>query len=106
MEKTKYYKLTRFSADTIRMAAKEFHRLCKSKGKLRLDKRLVVEVDEEKWSHDSEDEFFADYRRSKEYAYYRKVYYSTNSTLEITVFEDHTRVSVESPERSKIEADP
>lgn len=64
IRKDREYANTRFSEDVVRAGASAFrsHTPLSGKGAERL--HLTVEVDGAKWHHDSEEEFFADYRRS------------------------------------------
>ena len=103
MKKAKEYKNTRFSADVIKAAA----RLLEPEGEEAKKKvyrscSLSVEVNNEKWSHDSEEEFFADYRKGNGYASYSKTV--CNSNLDVSVYRGiDTYIAISAPTRSEIQ---
>jgi len=102
MIKNKYYSNCRFTVETIREALKVFN------DQIDIDtedkSRLILEVDVDgaNWSHESPEEFFADYRRSTGRAIYqesiKKNYFRIQADNKLV------SVSVGSPERKQIEA--
>ena len=63
---------------------------------------MSVHVDDAQWRHDSEEEFFRDYRRSNSFAHYR----ATMGTVGITLLvHDHhtTEIEIEASHRTVIE---
>lgn len=56
----------------------------------------------EQWRHDTEEEFFADYRKGFKYASFTKEY-SHDKEIEFWVYEDDTRVTVSLPKRADVE---
>jgi hypothetical protein len=100
MEKEKIYGRARFSAEVLGQASQALRGYV---GEETYHSRtLKVEVDDAKWSHDSEAEFFADYRRSSSAAYFWHHY--SGHGLEVTVQRGYTSVTVRAPDRSSIEA--
>jgi len=102
MRKTKRYDLTRFSADVISEAAAVLREL-KVLGKGESETlSMTVEVPEGEWQHETEAEFFADYRDSigdATYTVHREKY-----SLSLHAYDDgDTDVSVQAPERPSIE---
>lgn len=100
MEKTKHYTRTRFTEDVLRSAAQEMRKQAASKG----DERayLSVEVDDAEWRHDTEEEFFSDYRRSTGGAIYQVE--RAGRLLRLQAFPRSVQVSVGAPSRHEIEA--
>jgi len=102
MRKTKNYRQTRFSAEVMREAVGTFRsQLPTDVQKKKTSFSLSVDVDGASWDHDSENEFFADYRRSKGDAVFDERgggYQIRIHTLSSTVM-----VEVAAPERDKIE---
>jgi predicted nucleotide-binding protein len=64
MEKHKTYTNTRFSEDVLRMAVSAFRAQVPLKEKETEHQYFTAAVDGAEWKHDSEEEFFADFRRS------------------------------------------
>lgn len=102
MQKKKFYRRTRFSAEALGQA----HDLLRSVvGEERyFTRKLYVELDGAKWTHDNEAEFFADYRRSTGTAYFWHMYSNGSAGLEVTAQSGYTEVSISAPDRSMIEA--
>ncbi len=65
MKKTKDYKQIRFSSDVIREALQAFRSLQGPNAGEKWRHYMSVQLGDSDWHHDSEDEFFADYRQSK-----------------------------------------
>jgi hypothetical protein len=100
MKKKRDYRRTRFSAEVLGQA---YQSLLTAVGEEPFfSKTLYVEIDEEKWYHDYEAEFFADYRKSSGTAYFW--YRHASAGLEVTAQCGWTEVSVSAPDRSSIEA--
>lgn len=102
MKKTKVYKQTRFSADVIREALRTFRLQQGPKEEKKSRLYLSVEVEDSDWNHDSEDEFFADYRRSRGGAVFQVETYDYEFRLQ--AFTEFVQISIGAPERGKIEA--
>lgn len=102
MEKQKNYLQTRFSADVIREAVNAFRLQIGSD--YRADTRLYlsVDVDNATWYQDSEEQFFADYRRSVGGAVFQEIVDRYKFKLEILTLSVYVRVGA--AEREKIEA--
>jgi predicted nucleotide-binding protein len=102
MKKAKEYKQTRFSADVIREAVGVFRSQIGSKGKNKSRIYLSVSVDDSTWTHDSEEEFFADYRRSEYGAVFQEE--ADDFSFRLQAFHSSVEVAVDAPDRGKIEA--
>src|SRR6185295_7297637 len=101
MEKQKYYSRANFTVEAIREACAVFDQT-RPKGKDdKADVSLSVKVDDANWTHDEEEEFLADYRRTSDYAYYRRSFHP--NSLKITRFDTHTSVDIKLPTRAAIE---
>jgi len=57
----------------------------------------------EEWSHDSEEEFFADYRQGFQRALFEKVYSTHECILRLSAYNEDTVVSVKMPSRPDVE---
>ena len=121
MKKKKAYRHICFFADTIKEASKLFDLKIKEDvidlaRKLTsdpqksddeiLDKKMSiimsVQIDEEEWDHDSEDEFFADYRKDPSNAAYSKSLYGNEFIIQTLYHSSHITIGCKS--RSKIES--
>lgn len=99
MEKSKQYNMTRFSAEVLKEAQQTLRSAVDEKSDV--TGNLLVEIDDARWNYDTEDEFYADYRRSNDTAYFwRSV---SNAKLEVTAESKYTSVSVRAPDRFIIE---
>jgi hypothetical protein len=113
VEKTKTHYSTRFSADVIREAQSAFSEMIPPDSDVRANFR-TIERDQETWNLDSNDEFFAEYRRSPQFGssnYDLFVVPPSNSGFEmfqfgfrVRVFEGSTYVTVRALSRQHIEA--
>ena len=70
MEKLKHYTYTRFPAEAIIEAYACFNKLLPDRQGASVVGRRSITIGNEVWNHDSDEEFFADYRRSMSRAYY------------------------------------
>jgi len=121
MKKAKHYRNVKFSADVIKEALDKFtNEMNKqvfdrtSKDGYFKDKsdaetlsmftrsHMSVTVGDEKWGHDSEEEFFADYRKDSTGAVLEKTI--KQHEFRIQTFGDSIEVSVQSEERAQIES--
>lgn len=101
MKKTKYYARARFSPDILRAAADRLwvgldESTPSAHGTLRVD------LDDATWNHDSEEEFFADYRLSNGMAFYWRS--REKRSLNVSFEEGGTSVEVEALNRELIQA--
>jgi hypothetical protein len=99
MKKTKSYNRTLFSPEVIKQGLNVFERQTGTK-RQNCTKTLVIRINGEKWEHDSEEEFFADYRRNFSYARYSL--YPGDSLFSISVG-NKTEVEVQAKTRSQVE---
>lgn len=102
MEKHKLYANTRFSEDVLRAGASAFRSRVPLSGKEAERLFLTVEVDGADWHHDSEEEFFADYRRSARGAVFQLE--RSGGRLRLQAFSASVHVAVGAPDRSQVEA--
>ncbi len=109
MEKTKNYDHVHFSAEVLKEAHQAFLDQVDSEKKQEFYHRLTVAVDDARWSHDTMEEFIADYRKGQGSVYFVvKKMERPFSALSVTVYgsgnDRDTHVEVRAPNRSKIEA--
>lgn len=101
MQKEKEYFETRFDADVLQAALSALRRAAEeAKSDVKLT-RLSVEHDEERWSYDSTDEFFADFRKYQGRAYMSL--YGSGFDLSVRTNLRSTDVLVLAPTRPMIE---
>ena len=101
MEKEKEYALVRFAPETIREAVASLQQMY-PKSNLRYS-ILTVEIQDEKWSHDNPEEFFADYRNGNGTSYFKVVIEPGEIFLTTNRYLSKTNIKVQGDERSKIE---
>ena len=109
MRKNKIYNDVRFSVETLREAINVLRtqvlrtQTDTSDGsEWRFSMR--VEIDDADWKHDSEEEFFSDYRRSSGSAWYRLESPDRTTELEYHVYCAVCEVTVQAPDRGRIES--
>lgn len=104
MKKTKEYLHTKFSADVLREAIDIFDVINDAKNHKEKSPWLYlsIELDESSWMHDSEEEFFADYRQNPIRAHYSRIFSEPKSELDISVRKNSAEVSISFQERSSI----
>lgn len=101
MDKEKKYTLVRFAPETMREAVASLQQIY-PKSDLEYSV-LIVEVENERWSHDNPEEFFADYRRGDGYSYFKVRAQPGEITLITPGYKSETTIKVKGDERSKIE---
>lgn len=104
-EKTKTYERVIFTPQVIKEAVATVEKIIPQKRRqltgLILDIRLSAK---EAWSHDNEEEFFADYQKRFEYARFMKSYdYDHGGKIRISVHWPDTDISILMPSRSDVE---
>ncbi len=97
MKLSRIYLRTRFPAEIFREAAAVLFSGIKGD----MHERFSVCVDEGEWTHDTEEEFFADYRRSSRNALYTKTL--KNHTLWVQLDSDSVVVEVEASSRARVQ---
>jgi predicted nucleotide-binding protein len=102
LQKNKTYDGVRFPADVLREAASTIIGFAASLEKVLTEKVLRVEHDDAEWRHDDFEEFFADYRKYKNRAYFSV--YGSGFDLTVSISSRSADVSVKAPSRSEIEA--
>ncbi len=103
MQKEKRYRYVKFSPEAIQKAYSKLESYAKEEQLKRIDTTLTTNFESEKWSHDTESEFFADYTKNIESAVYRKSIGYGDLRLYLHFYLSGTDVSVEAPKRSQIE---
>lgn len=103
-EKTKTYNRVIFTQDVINEAIDMVEATLPEKQRKLTSVTLDIELPSgELWSHDSEEEFFADYRKGFEEAeFYRSYSYGTGR-ISFSVEKQQTTVSVKMPSRADVE---
>lgn len=105
MEKTKHFHKTVFGPEILTEAFAVLSGFCDRSEQKAFEKYSNYDVDfgETKWSHNSEHEFFADYRKNPKHARYSKSNVSKHS-LFVEVSRPCTEVIVKAATREEIEA--
>ena len=101
MKKEYKYEWTRFSADVLKEAANNLFEDVDFKDKAP-SLYLSVELDDGEWTHDNEEEFLNDYRRSTSGAVYNKNF--EGHQIRVQSLPTSVNVSIEAPTRSKIQS--
>jgi hypothetical protein len=104
--KKKTYHRIIFTPEVIKEAREVLEAtLPHEKRKLRLETLEIELSSGEEWAHDSEEEFFADYRKGFEEATFRKCYEKADMIFHayLRSYEQFTRVSIEMPSRTDVE---
>jgi hypothetical protein len=103
--KTKVYNRIIFTPAIIKTAVDVLvASLPEKKRDLRLNS-LEIELSEEKWEHDSEDEFFADYIKGFDEANFRRLYSDADIIVHayLPIYEPFSRVTVKMQNRVDVE---
>ena len=101
--KTKSYKGVIFWPEVIKQAAVMVASTLPKDSTKNVETILTVETSEEKWQYDSEEEFFADYRKSFKIAHFYQRYPLKKREIEVWVSNKDTRIKVEMPTRADVE---
>ena len=114
LTKEKHYLNVRFSADTLREAIQVFRTQTNTNDESDVEFLMSVNIDDSVWAYDSEEEFFADYRRSSGTAAYQEYRHDNKAAFAIQSFITHpsttgpstlyTIVKISAPDRGRIEA--
>lgn len=103
MEKQKKYTNTFFKPEVIKDAVRAFQDQIRDEEKREgRSKHLSVTVSGESWDHESEDEFFSDYRLGTRDAVYWKEF--EDGSIRLQIVDSTTIVQVEAKTRSSIQA--
>lgn len=102
MQKRRTYEQTRFSEDIIRAGAEAFRSQVPLVGKEAERRSLTAIVDGAEWRYDSEEEFFADFRRSASGGGFQLE--RPGGELELYTLGNDVTVRIRAPGRSQIEA--
>ena len=97
MRLSRNYDRTRFAAEILQEAAAVLLRGVKGDAR----EKFTVEVEEGAWTHDTEEEFIADYRRSSRGALYMKTV--ANHILWVQSFPGSVLVEIEAPTRARVQ---
>ena len=103
MRKEKWYSNVRFSVDALREAVEEFRSRVNPEGRLDIDHHMVVDVDGASWTHDSEEEFLADYRRITTGAVFQEYVVVNESMFRLQDIQGTVVVQVKANDRASIE---
>jgi predicted nucleotide-binding protein len=103
MKKAKKYRVTRFSADVIKEALAKFEELLDENDRKRARRSLTTAIGDATWDYDSQEEFFADYRRIPESASF--VAYGTEPLIfRAHAYGDTTTIEIGASNRAAIES--
>lgn len=100
MKKEYNYERTRFSAEVLKEASDKLFENVEIKDESP-SLYLSVDLDEGNWTHDNEEEFFSDYRRSSRGSVYEKSI--AGHGIRVQSFSTVVNVQVSAPERYKIQ---
>jgi hypothetical protein len=103
MKKEKHYHNTKFTPEAIQQGWAGIDRYVSEHDKKSISLNLSVTLTDEKWSHDSEAEFFSDYQKKTEFVNYSKSAGYSKYSISIFFNGRCTDVSVTAPERSVVE---
>lgn len=109
-KKEKTYDRVIFTPEVIKEAVDRVITTLPEKQKEMTSKNFRIAVSpEESWAHDTEEEFFADYRKDFQHASFEKSYNYGKAKIEFFVFgkcwfhEPETKVSISMPSRADVE---
>jgi predicted nucleotide-binding protein len=103
-QKRKTYDRVIFTPEVIREAVNELTKsLAEEQRKLTFRHMKITVSPEEAWSHDTEEEFFADYRKGFQSASFRKEFAYGEGKIHVWVYGDHTQVEIKMPSRADAE---
>ena len=105
-EKTKSYDRVIFTPEIIKEAVDVLVATLSAEERTLRFEGLKIELSsEEEWTHDNEDEFFADYRKGFKSAWFHRSYHSVriNFSVHLERWSQYTAVSVELPSRAGVE---
>lgn len=102
MRKLQEFPNVRFTTEVLRTALDALQRIAEAAKEKLSFQHLYIEHDDAKWSHDSLEEFFADYRRFGNTAHL--VLDGRSFGLNLWAWPDHTELSVDATSRTEIES--
>lgn len=104
MEKEKIYPEVRFSPEVIRKATELFESFVDKEQRTQISTstRTIQLTGTEKLSYDSDEEFFADFRKAHLYSFYTRS--GAGYSLNIYTYYRQVTVTIDAPERRKLEA--
>jgi len=104
--KAKTYDRVIFTPEVIKRAVEELKAILSGRSELN-EQNLVIKVSpQEEWSHDTEEEFFADYRKGFDYAWFNQHHRTKDKggNIEIWAYgNDDTKVSISFKNRVDVE---
>ena len=105
MKKETFYGGVHFSADTLREAIQVFRAQMDTDAESDFDLNMAVKIDDSEWTYDSEEEFFADYRRSSNRASYGETRRDTSrASFRVITDSEFSIVTISAPDRRTIES--
>jgi predicted nucleotide-binding protein len=103
MENEKVYRNTYFPPEVIMEAVNVLTSFIEEEKSQRSDsQRRITFESEESWSYDTDEEFFADYRKPFNNASYYLSWFYFN--IRASIYERNTRVTIKAPERKQVDA--
>lgn len=105
MEKTKEYKRVKFTSQKLKEAIAVWESKLPEKGRRDNQIRRIVFSDET-WGYDNNEEFFADFQKEYETAYFGERCFGKNDTYSLSVESrtwQNTSIEVQAPTRAEIE---
>lgn len=105
-EKVKKYDRIVFTPETIRQAVSALKSALQGESEKRTQRLMTELPGGEKWRHDTEEEFFADYRKGCKTARFRQSYEGKGSgaLIELWVSSTNSEITVSMTDRADIEA--
>ena len=103
MKKEKHFCRVKFSPEAIQQAWSKLDSYLDDEKRKHLSLGLYVDLEDEKWKHNTESEFFADYMKNSNYAHYSKSVAYGKYEIEISYYRPSTNLSVSAPNRQIIE---
>ena len=102
--KTKMYAPVLFTPEVIEEACRVMRQaLPKDKRQVQHSMLIIEMANGEKWSHDTVEEFYADYRRNFDHAFFEARFGGVAGRLELKVFGLKSEIKVAMPSRAEVE---
>lgn len=104
-EKTKTYERVIFTPEVIKEAIEELKATLSGKSEMTFQSLTIGMSPQEKWRHDTEEEFFADYRKGFSYVSFEQSYRTKDKggSIEIWSINDKSEVSISLGSRVDVE---
>ena len=102
MKKAKRYRNVKFHPEAIIEAFGILNNYISDVDEEKRYKTRTVELQDESWDHDSDEEFFSDYRRQVSYALYNDSF--SNCELNVLYYSHDTTVTIKANNRKQVES--